>query len=183
MKTDYKQRLALVKSGLPRIVIRRMNNTIKVQIVEYTVSGDKTLAEANSQELIPLGWEIHKGNIPSSYLIGYIAGLKAVKTGIKEGIADFGLHFSQKNSSLYAVLKGVIDAGISVPVGDVFPDETRINGEHIAKYAEILKKDKKKYESHFSAYIKRSINPEDVPAKFKKIKTEIEKKYKITVEA
>ncbi len=40
-KTNYKKRLALLKSGEYRLVLRKTTNTMIAQIVEYHVDGDK----------------------------------------------------------------------------------------------------------------------------------------------
>ena len=50
-QTDYKQRLRLLKSGVTRAVVRRSNNNMLVQLVEYGNNGDKVIAYAKSNEL------------------------------------------------------------------------------------------------------------------------------------
>ena len=60
---------------------------------------------------------------------------KANKASIKECILDIGLNISSKGNRLYALLKGVLDGGLKIPVSEeILPDEKRIKGEHIASH-------------------------------------------------
>jgi large subunit ribosomal protein L18 len=71
-------------------------------------------------------------------------------------------------------LKGLIDAGVSIPVSEAsLPKIERINGGHIAQYAEVLKKDEEKYNSHFSSLLKDGWVPENYPNYFEEVKTRI----------
>ena len=134
-KTNYKKRLKLLLSSKPRLVIRIFLKNISVQVIEYTPEGDKVIAAAAARELEALGWKFNKGNVPAAYLTGLLVGTKAKEKGVKEAILDVGLRNLTKGSRIYACLKGVIDTGLNVPhTEDIFPDESRIKGEHIAKY-------------------------------------------------
>jgi len=131
-KTDYAARLKLLKSGLPRLVVRRGNDNVHIQIVQYDAPGDKTLVEEISKNLKKFGWKGHCGNLPAAYLTGFMLGKKAAKAGIASAVFDIGLHMSTKGNALYAAVKGVKDAGVDVAVGDeILPNEARIRGEHI----------------------------------------------------
>ena len=55
-KTDYRKRLVLLKSGKPRLVVRKSLNNISTQIIAYETAGDKVLVAATSRELLKLGW-------------------------------------------------------------------------------------------------------------------------------
>jgi len=133
-------RLKLLKSGLPRLVVRRANDNIHAQIIRYEPSGDITLAEEISGNLRKLGWRGHCGNLPAAYLTGMLIGVKALKAGVSEAVLDSGLQMSTKGNSIYALVKGAKDAGLEIPVGEeILPDESRIKGEHIQKWAEKLK--------------------------------------------
>ncbi len=139
-KTDYKKRLALLKSGLPRLVIRKSLENMRVQIISFDTSGDKTVASAFSSELGEFGWKSGKGNLPAAYLTGMVAGLRAKKAGIKEAVFDLGLQTNTKGSRIYAAVKGAIDAGLSVPHSeDILPSEDRISGKHIQNKKDIEK--------------------------------------------
>lgn len=173
-KTDYRQRLALLKSGRHRLVVRRALNNFHVQIVKYERDGDAAVAEALSKELKKFGWLGHGGNISSAYLTGLLAGLKARKQGISEAVTDIGLQTSVRGNSLYAVVLGAKDAGLNIPVGkEALPDAKRISGQHIAQYAAMLKKDQAKYRKQFSTYIKNSMDPEKLPEHFEETKKKI----------
>jgi large subunit ribosomal protein L18 len=133
-RTDYRKRLALLKAGTVRAVVRKTVSNIVVQFVEFTPGGDRILASAFSKELERFSWRVGKGNLPAAYLTGYLAGKRALEAGVREAILDIGLHPPTKGGRVFAALKGILDAGIEVPHGgDVLPDEARIKGEHIAK--------------------------------------------------
>src|SRR3989338_4310797 len=87
-RTDYKQRLGLLKSGLHRIVIRKSINDIRVQVVQYDRKGDITRLEDRASSLKRLGWKAHCANMPAAYLIGYKIGRKMLASGIKQAVAD-----------------------------------------------------------------------------------------------
>ncbi|MFH0928779.1 MAG: 50S ribosomal protein L18 [Candidatus Aenigmatarchaeota archaeon] len=144
-KTDYKKRLALLKSGSTRLVIRKSLSNITVQFVSYVPEGDKTLVCAFSTELKKFGWE-KNGNVPAAYLTGLLAGKKAKEKKIESAVLDTGLQSSTKGSRIYAALKGVLDSGVSVPHSEeILPSEDRIKGQHISddtvkKFEEAKKK-------------------------------------------
>ncbi|MFP4401878.1 MAG: 50S ribosomal protein L18 [Candidatus Nanoarchaeia archaeon] len=133
-KTNYHQRLKLIKSKIPRCIIRKSNNGMLVQIASYNLKGDHITTAARAQDLIGLGYTLHTGNISAAYLTGLLAGTRAIKAGIKDDvIIDFGLQKIQYGNRLFASVKGLIDSGLHVRVGEgVFPAEERINGEHLS---------------------------------------------------
>jgi large subunit ribosomal protein L18 len=171
-KTDYRQRLALLKSRKPRLVVRVGIKNINCQIITYD-GNDKTITEIRSLHLKKYGWLGHGGNMPACYLTGLLAGFTARKKGISEAVLDIGLKTSVKSSSVYAAAAGAKDAGLKIPVGNVLPLKERIEGRHIAAYAAFLKKDKKKYEKNFSQYIKNNLDPEKLPEHFEEVKNKI----------
>jgi large subunit ribosomal protein L18 len=135
-RTDYKKRLKMLVSGTPRLVIRRTNKNIIVQLVDYSDKGDKVIVTANSTELAKLGWKHATGNIPAAYLTGMLVAQKAKKKGVEKAIVDFGLQLQRAGTRLYATVKGVKDNGLDVPASDdIFPSEDRLSGKHIAAYA------------------------------------------------
>ena len=128
-KTDYSQRLNLLKSGKLRLVIRRFSNNILAQIIEYHPNGDKILITAHSNALKKLGWKHHKGNLSAAYLTGALCAKKAKENKIEEAVLDIGLQESIKGSAIFSALKGAVDAGLQIPHSkEIFPDETRIQG-------------------------------------------------------
>lgn len=139
-KTDYKKRLGLVRSEKIRVVVRKSLDNIIVQFIVYNKDGDVVKACASSEMLKKLGWKTSGGNVPAAYLTGLAAGILANRVGVKEAVLDLGLQRSTKGSRLYAALKGVLDAGVSVPHDPkILPDEKRISGQHIAAYVDSLK--------------------------------------------
>jgi large subunit ribosomal protein L18 len=133
-RTDYRKRLTLLKSGKPRLVVRRSTNNTECQVVKHSHKGDETLLSVNSKHIKALGWKMPTGNIPSSYLIGLLCGVKAREKNIKGAVLDTGVISPTRGSRIYACLKGALDAGIEVPHSDgVVPKEERIRGEHISK--------------------------------------------------
>jgi large subunit ribosomal protein L18 len=133
-RTDYRLRLKLLKSGKPRLVIRKSANNIVCQIVKHNPNGDETLFTSSAIELKKIGWDRHCGNLPSAYLTGLLCGIKA-KKNVNEAILDIGIYTSTKGSRLYATLKGFLDAGIAVNHSkDILPTEERIAGSHIEKH-------------------------------------------------
>jgi large subunit ribosomal protein L18 len=132
-KTNYKKRLALLKSEKTRLVIRKRLSNISVQFINFDSKGDQTIASAFSTELKKLGW-VKRGNIPAAYLTGLLAGKRAKEKKIEEAILDLGLQTSTKGSRLYAALKGVLDSGVNIPHSEsILPNDDRIKGKHISE--------------------------------------------------
>lgn len=131
-KTNYKQRLALLKSRKVRLVIRRTNKHIIMQLVSYHPDGDKVLVGVSSKALEKNGWKHSGKNTPAAYLTGMLLGQAAKKAGVAEAILDLGLQTPIKGSKLYAALKGAVDAGLNIPASaEVYPNEERIKGAHL----------------------------------------------------
>ena len=136
-RTNYHQRLRLLKSGKPRLVARKSNRHIRAQLILTGPQGDETIASATSEDLAEYGWEAPTGNLPAAYLTGLLAGKRAVEAGLEEAVLDIGLNTATPGNKVFAVQEGVIDAGIEVPHNDeVFAEWERTRGEHIAEYAE-----------------------------------------------
>ena len=137
-KTDYKSRLALLKSEKPRLVVRKTNRYIIAQIVQTEIAQDKVVAGLTSKVLLSKGWPSElSGSLKSlgaAYLTGFLLGQSALKSGIKEAILDIGMQRNIKNSRLFAVVRGVVDAGVSIPHNpDVLPQMENIKNDKIAK--------------------------------------------------
>ena len=138
-RTDYHQRLRLLKSGKPRLVARKSNKQVRAQLVTTGPDGDQTAAAAESNDLAEYGWEGPTGNMPAAYLTGLLAGLRAIEAGIEQAVLDIGLNSPTPGSKVFAVQEGAIDAGLEIPHNDsVLAEWPRTRGEHIAEYAESL---------------------------------------------
>ena len=137
-RTNYKKRLLLLKSRKARLVIRRTNKNIIAQIINYSPDGDKVICGVNSQELKKLGWAYSTKSIPAAYLTGKLLHhkMKTKKLDVQhEVIVDLGVHTPLKGSRIYAVVKGMKDAGMNIPASDeIYPNEERITGNHITNY-------------------------------------------------
>lgn len=179
-KTNYYKRYRMVLSGKPRIAVRRTLNYIWVQIIKAEETGDKTIAAAHSRELSKhYGWMAPGDNTPAAYLTGLLAGLRALKAGVKQAVPDIGLHRPVRGSRVFAALKGALDAGLNVPVSDeVIPGEDRIRGEHIASWASKLAEEPEKYEHMFSRYLKTGLQPQNLPSHFEEVKNRILEAYR-----
>lgn len=129
-KTDYRARLALIKSGKHRAVVRRSLSGTIVQLVEFHEDGDIVIAQSSFVDLKRLGWEHSLKDTTASYLVGLLAAVKAQKVGISEAVLDIGLHEPTVGNRVFATLNGLIDGGMNIPHGEgMFPDEGRITGK------------------------------------------------------
>lgn len=64
VRTDYHQRLRLLKSGKPRLVARVSNRHVRAQLITPGPDGDETHVAASSEHLSEYGWEAPTGNLP-----------------------------------------------------------------------------------------------------------------------
>jgi large subunit ribosomal protein L18 len=177
-KTNYHLRRRLVSGRKVRVAVRLSNNHCFIQFIQPEITGDRTLSAAHSRELKKYSWLGGTSNLPSAYLTGYLAGMKAKKAQISSAIFDIGLKAPVYGSRVFAALKGLVDAGMEIPHSEkVFPSENRITGQHIADYAQLLKKeDPEKFKTQYSQYSKKKLNPEKIPALFTQTKDEIQSK-------
>ncbi|MFW5866045.1 MAG: 50S ribosomal protein L18 [Nanoarchaeota archaeon] len=165
-KTNYKKRLELLKSGKPRLVIRRTNSGMIAQVVSYAPDGDNVLMTFHSNQLEAYGWSYSKKSIPACYLAGLVIGTK-MKDIVDSAIIDLGLQTPSSGTRLFAVARGAIDAGLSIPCSQkAFPDESRLRGEHIAKGADVL-------ELKATSYKKNNLKMQDIPSAVDSVKEKI----------
>lgn len=133
-RTDYRKRLKMLQSKIPRLCVRRSNKYIVAEVIEYSVKGDRVLAYAHSSELKKAGWQHGLKNLPAAYLTGVLIGKKALKAKVEKAIFDIGIYTSTKGNKLFAVLKGAVDAGLEIPCDEkIFPSADRISGKHLKK--------------------------------------------------
>ncbi len=176
-KTDYQARKALVTSAKPRLVTRLSIKNANAQIIMAKSQGDQVLVAASSRELVKnYGWKAPTGNIPAAYLTGLLVGLKAKKAGVAEAILDIGLVAPTKGSKTFAVLSGVVDAGVQVPHSEEKIVKERIKGDHIAKYAKSLSSEESA--AKFSKYTAQSVAPEKIGEHFNKVKADMVGSFK-----
>jgi len=140
-KTNYRKRLRLLLGRKPRIVVRITNRRVIAQFIEYEPDGDRVMLSVSSDMLRNYGYLGDLNNTPASYLTGILFARNCLDSGYSSGILDIGLRVPSRGSRVFAFLKGVVDAGMDVPHSpEVFPDESRIRGEHIAEYYKGAKK-------------------------------------------
>jgi large subunit ribosomal protein L18 len=147
-KTDYQNRLRLLKSGKPRLVVRRSLKYIIAQVIQPADKGDKTLASVTSKQLKKLGWNFSTDNLPAAYLTGLMVAKKCKEKNVSEAVLDLGLYASTKGNRIYAVVKGAVDGGVKIPVSEeILPTEERLAGKHISSYSEKFKSLPETFES------------------------------------
>ena len=174
-KTDYRSRRALVLSKLPRLVARCTLKHVIVQIVKAEATGDQVVVSANSRELAKTyGWKGGCGNVPAAYLTGLLCGFRAVAHDVKKAVLDLGLQSPSRGAQVFAALKGVLDAGVTVPHSEsMLPDESRIIGQHVVDYASQLSSNPEAYQKKFSKHLSRGLRPEQLPEHFSLTKKKI----------
>ena len=131
-KTDFRRRRNMLRTELPRAIVRNTLRYTIVQFATYDPKGDVILAAATTKELEKFGWKGPTGNTTSAYLAGYLAGKRALAKDVEEAILDIGLASPAKGSKVFAALKGMVDAGIEIPHDEgVLPSDDRIKGAHL----------------------------------------------------
>jgi large subunit ribosomal protein L18 len=134
-RTDYYKRTALVVADAPRMVVRRTNRHVIIQLVTAHMDGDRTLVAANSAELEQYGYKGSTSSTPAAYLTGMLFAVKAKKANHERAILDIGLSRATKGARVFAALKGAVEAGLDVPHGEeILPSDERSKGAHIAAY-------------------------------------------------
>ena len=171
-KTNYRKRSAILIGRRLFVTVRISDQNVSAQVLKPTPTGDIVIASAHSRELAEHGWKGAFNNLPACYLTGMLLGKKAMQKEVNGAVLYIGKnHFT---SRVGACMKGVVDAGVSMPVSrESLPDEDRISGHHIAEYSHTLKEDEKEYNSRFSAILKNGLKPEDYPSHFEEIKSRI----------
>jgi len=168
-RTNYKKRLLLLQSRKLRLIIRKTNKQMLLQIAEYSAAGDKIICGAESNALKKLGWKYSCKNLPACYLAGLLLGKKAAAKKVKGAIVDVGLQTPVAGSRLYAAVKGAVDAGLKVPVSEeVFPPDDRLTGKSITSFFE-SSKDK----LQFAGYKKQNLDLKKFQADFDALKKKI----------
>ena len=134
-KTDYLKRINLLKGGSPRIIFRKTNKYLIAQYIKSKDAKDSVEFGFNSKILLKYGWpEKASGSlktVTASYLLGILVG-KKITDKKKLPILDLGMIRIVHKSRVYAFIKGLVDSGIKIKHKEgIFPDESRIKGEHL----------------------------------------------------
>jgi large subunit ribosomal protein L18 len=135
-RTDYYARGKLLLSENPRMVVRKTNREIIIQLSVPEPAGDRILAAAYSRDLAGYGYTGSRSNTPAAYLTGILFAARCRKAGYSSAVLDIGLARASPGARVFAALKGAVKAGLSVPHSEeVLPDDSRVRGEHIAAFA------------------------------------------------
>jgi len=137
-KTDYRTRLVLLKSGKPRLVIRKTNRYIIAQIVVSDIAQDKVVVGLTSKILLEKGWPRELSgslkNLSAAYLTGFLLGKAAQKEKINSAILDIGMNRNIPKSRLFSALRGAIDSGLKIPhKPESLPPMEMIKNEKVSK--------------------------------------------------
>jgi len=174
-KTNYRKRRLLLYGRKRFITLHISNYSIYGQIHEAKLNGDVVLVSANSKELSNHGWKGSRKNIPAAYLTGLLLGTKALAKGIKSAVLYLGPKPFIRGSRVAAFIKGVIDAGVDVPVDPkTLPKEDYLAGKHIADYANmLLASSPEVYKKRFSYLLSRRFKPEEYAKHVSSVKTKV----------
>lgn len=131
-KTNYLKRLNLLKSGIPRLVLRKTNRYLISQYIESYQAQDKVVFGVDSRKLVKYGWpENLKGSlkgVPAAYLLGFLVGKKIVADKLKTPVIDLGLYRVIPKTKIHSFIKGIIDSGVKIKDDkENFPEEERIS--------------------------------------------------------
>jgi len=135
-KTNYLKRLKFLKSGTPRVVLRRTNKYFIAQYVESFEAKDSVKVGLNSSMLLSYGWPKTKTgslkSIPAAYLTGVLMGKKIQESKLTVPIMDLGLQRVLAKSRLQSFIKGLVDSGLDIAHRkEVLPATDRVEGKHM----------------------------------------------------
>jgi large subunit ribosomal protein L18 len=161
--TDYRARKKMITSSAPLLAVRVSSKNVSAQFIRPKTEGDQVLSAAHSRNLRKLGWKGSSKSVPACYLLGLLAGKRAKEKGVERAYLYNGLSLFVNGSRVSAVVKGVKDAGVDVPMADeAVPSEERITGKATAEYAKsLLNEDKGKYSRLFSGLLRTGFKPEE----------------------
>ncbi|MDG6914723.1 MAG: 50S ribosomal protein L18 [Nitrososphaerota archaeon] len=161
--TDYRVRKKIVTSSVPLLAVRVSSKNVSAQFIRPKAQGDAVLSSTHSKSLKKLGWKGSTKSVPACYLLGLLAGKRAKEQGVESANLYTGLAKFVKGSRVSALVKGVRDAGVDVPMSDeVVPSQERLSGKATAEYAQsLLAGDKEKYSRVFSGLLKAGFKPEE----------------------
>jgi large subunit ribosomal protein L18 len=161
--TDYRLRKKIISSSVPFLAVRVSSKNVSAQFITAKVEGDSVVSSAHSRNLKKLGWKGSSKSVPACYLLGLLAGKRAKEKGVEKAYLYNGLSSFVNGSRVSALVKGVKDAGVDVPMSEeVAPSQDRLSGKATADYAKsLLAESKEKYSKVFSGLIKTGFKPEE----------------------
>ncbi|MEM3361865.1 MAG: 50S ribosomal protein L18 [Candidatus Anstonellaceae archaeon] len=171
-KTNYYKRFKMLKSHKNRLVVRASNKHVILQVVEFNEKGDKIIRSVFSKELKNFGW-YPKANTPTAYLAGALLAKKYPSK--EELILDIGMARPTRGRILFAAAIGAKEGGLNINIDNSLVPKERLDGSHIAKYAEELKQNQpEKFQKIFSDYLKNNFDPTNISKIFYEVKKKIE---------
>ena len=131
-KTNYTKRLLLLKGNVPRLVIRKTNKYVLLQIVESVNAQDKIVSAVSTKELLKHGWPKEKAgslkSLAAAYLAGILIAKKAADKKVGKVILDSGLVPNTKGSRIYAAVKGAAEGNLDIPHNEeILPTDEMVN--------------------------------------------------------
>lgn len=161
--TDYKARRRAVSSGGTLLTVRVSSKNVSAQFIHPMVKGDEVISASHSRALRKLGWKGSMKSVPACYLLGLLAGKKAKGKGVEQAYLYNGPAPFIRGSRVSAVVKGVKDAGIQIPISDdVLPSEDKMSGKTTGEYAAaLLNENREVYDRRFSGLIAMGFRPEE----------------------
>lgn len=114
-KTDYHQRLRLLQSRKPRLVIRLTNTRMIAQVISFEPQGDRLIVGIDSTALAKEGKMKSLKNKEAAYALGKLIAQRAQEQGTTEAILDTGFRRPRRGNRLSVFLKGVVEGGLTVP--------------------------------------------------------------------
>ncbi|HXW36872.1 MAG TPA: 50S ribosomal protein L18 [Nitrososphaerales archaeon] len=173
--TDYGARKKAVTSRHTLLAVRITDKNVTSQFLLPKEGGDEVLSSSHSRQLLKLGWKGSLKSTPACYLLGLYSGKRALEKGVKAAVLYNGVEPFVRGSRVAAFVKGVVDAGVSVPVGEeALPSQERVSGKPIADYAsKLASEDKDLYSKAFSTLTKRGFKPEEYPLNFEATRSAI----------
>lgn len=170
--TDYRARKKIITSSVPLLAVRVSSKNVSAQFIRPKAEGDLVVSSAHSRNLKKLGWKGSSKSVPACYLLGLLAGKRAKEKGVEKAYLYNGLSSFVNGSRVSALVKGVKDAGVDVPMSDeVAPSQDRITGKATAEYARaLLAENKEKYSKVFSGLIRTGFKPEEYAENASKMK-------------
>jgi large subunit ribosomal protein L18 len=161
--TDYRARKKMITSSVPLLAVRVSSKNVSAQFIRPKAEGDQVVSSAHSRNLKKLGWKGSSKSIPACYLLGLLAGRRAKDKGVEKAYLYNGLSLFVNGSRVSALVKGVKDAGVDVPMADeAVPSADRLSGKATADYAKSLQtEDKEKYSRLFSGLLRSGFKPEE----------------------
>ncbi|PKI69792.1 hypothetical protein CRG98_009667 [Punica granatum] len=171
-KTDYRARIRLInqdknKYNTPkyRLVVRFSNKDIVAQIVSATIAGDVVLAAAHAHELPRYGLEVGLTNYAAAYCTGLLLARRVLKmlemdSEYEGNVEATGEDYSVEPAGERRPFRALLDVGLI---------RTTTGNRVFGALKTLMEDEPEKYQSHFSEYIKRGIEADNIEAMYKKV--------------